>query len=1091
MSSVKWIQGVVVISLSLLLGACGGGDDSGPSGPVAAITNPAEGTVHPEDSVISFAGTGSDDEDGTLSGTSLEWSSDTDGPLGTGAAVSSTLSPGSHTITLKATDSDGATGTDTITIAVNAAPVIDTMTTSLTHMNVGIPVTFSWTITDAENNPLTCGLDTNGDGTDEHTFDDCANGSQTHIYTQAGDYEIRLTVGDGINTAVQQSVNITVTPEGTIDTPPQIDNFNATPDAPQTGDVVTFSWNASDTHDDMLTCKLDIDADGTDDYTISDCANNASQAHTYTQAGIYKARLTVEDGANSPVLTEIDLTVFSVPPVISEFTADPAPAYSTVTTTFYWQVSDPENDTLTCLLDIDNDGTDDYTIDDCANIASQEHTYIASGNYTARLTVRDSVNDIQTTLSLKVKSHLLLDVTVDGPVSADGRALYTITVSNVSAVPTANVSVVYTVPAELRFHPTADAEPDANCGSACADGAEASWALGTLAAGESRTITINAVVLSPPDVPTDTLINSPIRVTSPDIVDIVNVTKTVAVNNSPMSQLTMSASKDPVIPGDNLAYQFNIGNINTAALANPELRAVLPAGVTINSISDGGTLDSATGEIVWVVASLATGDTIRREVSVTVDTGTIAGQILTARAALRHDEGVALDGSAGHSVTVVASTFPLTLNISAAHDPVVANERLPYDIIVSNISTEPVNTVKVQLRVPPQLQFHPSADAEPDTSCENTCADGAEASWALGTLAAGESRTITINAVVLSPSDVPTGSLISSSIRVTSPEVIDNINEPKIVAVNNSPMSQLTMSTSKNPVIPGDGLVYQFNIDNINTETLTNLELRAALPAGITVNSISDSGTLDSATGEIVWTVASLEADSTIQREIDTTVDIGTIAGQVLMASAELRHDGGIALDSRAERAVSVVASALSAKWGVPVGINVPTRETYLEVQDSLPVNWVITGLGFRANNGAVTTMLINAREVTATGLQGSMQRRSGTAPDNPLEVEANCPLGLVVTGVAMREKNDNITNLRLRCSRFVAETQLVDYWIFQYVEAVSSMAHFGATYEIEFSFNNLVSFADYGKVFLTGFGARDKSDSMENVWGQIRLLNP
>jgi len=1085
MSSVKWIQGVV-ISLSLLLGACG---DPGSSDPVTTITNPANGSVHSENSDISFTGTGSDDEDGTLSGASLEWSSDTDGQLGTGTAVSSTLSPGSHTITLKATDSDGAMATDTITITVNAAPVIDTMEASLTRVNVGTPTTFSWTITDAENNTLTCGLDIDGDGTDEHTIDDCANGSQTHVYTQTGDYEIRLTVTDGVNAAVQQSVNITVTPEGTIDAPPQIDSFNATPDAPKTNNSMTLEWSVSDTDSDTLTCKLDIDADGITDYTVSDCANNTSQVHTYTQAGTYKVSLAVEDGANSPVLTEIDLTVSSAAPVISEFTVNPDPAYSTVGTTFYWQVSDPEGDTLTCMLDIDNDGTDDYTIDDCANIASQEHTYASSGNYTAQLTVRDSANDTQTTLLLMVKSHLLLDVTVDGPVSADGRALYTMTVSNVSAVPIGDVSVVYAVPAELRFHPTVDAEPDTNCGSTCADGAEASWALGTLAAGESRTITVNAIVLSPLDVPTGTLIDTPIRVTSPDIVDIVNVTKTVAVNNNPISQLAISASKDPVIPGENLVYQFNIGNINATALGNPELRATLPAGVTVNSISDDGTRDDATGEIIWTVASLAAGNTIRREVNVTVDTDTIAGQILTARAELRHDEGIALDGSAGHSVTVVASTFPLTLNISAAHDPVVANERLSYNIIVSNISAEPVNTVEVQFRVPPQLQFHPAADAEPDTSCESTCADGAEASWALGTLAAGGSRTITVDAVVLSPSDVPTGTLINASIRVTSPDVIDNINEPKIVAVNNSPMSQLTMSASKNPVIPGDNLVYQFDIDSINAAALTNLELRAALPAGVTVNSISDDGTLDSATGEIVWTVASLAADDTIQREIRATIDIGTNAGQILAARAELRHDEGIALDSSAEHAVTVVASALSAKWGSPIGIHVPGRETYLEVQDSLPVNWVITGLGFRANEGAVTTMLINAREVTATGLQGSMERRSGSAPNNPLEVEANCPLGSVVTGVAMRETNDNITNLRLRCSRFVAETQQVDYWIFQYVVAFSSMAHFGAVYEIEFSFNNLVSFSDYGKVFLTGFGARDKSDSMENVWGQVRVL--
>ncbi len=110
--------------------------------------------------------------------------------------------------------------------------------------------------------------------------------------------------------------------------------------------------------------------------------------------------------------------------------------------------------------------------------------------------------------------------------------------------------------------------------------------------------------------------------------------------------------------------------------------------------------------------------------------------------------------------------------------------------------------------------------------------------------------------------------------------------------------------------------------------------------------------------------------------------------------------------------------TSFAANWSSPIGVNVPGRETYLEVQDSLPGNWVITGLGFRAYGGAITTMLINAREVTATGLRGNLKRRSGSAPYHPLEVEANCPFGSVVTAVAMRERKGDITNLRLRfCS--------------------------------------------------------------------------
>ena len=95
-----------------------------------------------------------------------------------------------------------------------------------------------------------------------------------------------------------------------------------------------------------------------------------------------------------------------------------------------------------------------------------------------------------------------------------------------------------------------------------------------------------------------------------------------------------------------------------------------------------------------------------------------------------------------------------------------------------------MNTVSVLLRVPTELSFNNSIDAEPNASCgTTTCSTGREASWALGTLASGESRTITINASVLP--GVLAGTLISAPVRVTSPDLIDNVSRINITAVSN------------------------------------------------------------------------------------------------------------------------------------------------------------------------------------------------------------------------------------------------------------------------------------------------------------------
>ena len=90
------------------------------SAPVAVITSPTSGSAIDFAQPVTFIGSGADVDDGALAGASLVWTSDRDGPIGTGASFTvSTLSLGTHTITLTVTDSRGATGTATAEITIN------------------------------------------------------------------------------------------------------------------------------------------------------------------------------------------------------------------------------------------------------------------------------------------------------------------------------------------------------------------------------------------------------------------------------------------------------------------------------------------------------------------------------------------------------------------------------------------------------------------------------------------------------------------------------------------------------------------------------------------------------------------------------------------------------------------------------------------------------------------------------------------------------------------------------------------------------------------------------------------------------------
>ena len=86
--------------------------------PTVDILQPAGGSTFEEDVVITFAGTGTDPEDGQLTGNSLSWTSNIDGFMGYGESITKSLSIGTHTITLRGVDSDGLYDTDSITVYI-------------------------------------------------------------------------------------------------------------------------------------------------------------------------------------------------------------------------------------------------------------------------------------------------------------------------------------------------------------------------------------------------------------------------------------------------------------------------------------------------------------------------------------------------------------------------------------------------------------------------------------------------------------------------------------------------------------------------------------------------------------------------------------------------------------------------------------------------------------------------------------------------------------------------------------------------------------------------------------------------------------
>ena len=98
------------------------GEDAPNTAPVVSILSPLDGSEVPGGEPVTFRASATDAEDGVLGGEAVTWTSSLDGLLGDGSVLTlPLLSPGTHQVTVRATDSQGATTSASISVSVRAS----------------------------------------------------------------------------------------------------------------------------------------------------------------------------------------------------------------------------------------------------------------------------------------------------------------------------------------------------------------------------------------------------------------------------------------------------------------------------------------------------------------------------------------------------------------------------------------------------------------------------------------------------------------------------------------------------------------------------------------------------------------------------------------------------------------------------------------------------------------------------------------------------------------------------------------------------------------------------------------------------------
>ncbi len=275
--------------------------------PSVNIASPADASVFVTADTITFTGTASDPEEGDVSA-SLVWTSDLDGVIGTGAAVTANLSIGSHYVIASVIDAGGRSGEASIVLQVDNTPPVPTITSPVegTHYGAAVAVEFAGSATDYDDGDLTASIQWFSDR-------DGALGSGGSIFRilTEGDHLITAMVNDSGGLTGYASVNITIDPANTepsvtISTPASGSSF-------VTADAIAFAGVASDIEDGDLGASLSwtSDLDGVIGSGATFSANLSQGAHVITASvtdsgglsGSYTVNIQIDNSAPSASIT--------------------------------------------------------------------------------------------------------------------------------------------------------------------------------------------------------------------------------------------------------------------------------------------------------------------------------------------------------------------------------------------------------------------------------------------------------------------------------------------------------------------------------------------------------------------------------------------------------------------------------------------------------------------------------------------------------------------------------------------------------------------------------------------------------------------
>ncbi len=323
---------------------------------------------------------------------------------------------------------------------------------------------------------------------------------------------------------------------------------------------------------------------------------------------------------------------------------------------------------------------------------------------------------------------------------------YTITVENKGADAAQEVKVRDELPSSLTF---VEANPSVGTWNA------PFWTIGTLESGVTKTLTLTVTAKSSA---AGNIVNTATVSTTTVESNYQNNTsvKSIGVSqNSADLEISKTASKNPVEPGETFNYTITLKNNGPSPAQNVNVQDILPT--SLDFVEATPSVGSWTAPN-WTVGTLANGVTKTLSITVKVKDAASGSIVNTATVTSTTADPNTENNTATKVVPieVVELSADLEVTKTASKNPVNPGESFIYVITVKNNGPDAAAAVKVQDILPTSLNLN---DVNPSVGTWDA------PDWTVGNLANGATKTLSLSVSVKSDAsgNISNTALVSSS----------------------------------------------------------------------------------------------------------------------------------------------------------------------------------------------------------------------------------------------------------------------------------------------------------------------------------------